>query len=108
MATIRTYLIGFALSILLTLIAFGLLGYHLESDHTFPSHELIVPLLIGLALLQFIVQLVCFLHLGQEHKPRWNVVAFAFAVFVVAVVVGGSLWIMGHLQHQMQDTREVW
>lgn len=106
--TIRSYILGFVLSVALTLLAFGVVWQHLRTDHVSPSHDVALPLLILLALGQLVVQMVCFLHLGRERKPHWNFVAFAFAIFVVAVVVGGSLWIMGHLQHQSQDTSHIW
>jgi cytochrome o ubiquinol oxidase operon protein cyoD len=99
MKTFRAYSMGYGLSVVLTLVAFGLLFYHLRSEHVFPPHEAMVPVLIALAVLQLFVQLVFFLHVGQEEKPRWNSVAFMFAVFVVVVIVGGTLWIMNNLEH---------
>ena len=92
MTTARTYIIGFVLSLLCTLAAFWLVGFVLL------SREMKLSALVVLALAQLIIQLVCFLHLGRERKAHWNVVAFAFAVFVVAVLVGGTLWIMGNLR----------
>lgn len=108
MKTLRAYSMGFGLSIFFTLLAFGLVWYHMQNEHIFPSHEIMVPLLIALAVLQLFVQLVFFLHLGQEEKPRWNSIVFAFAAFVVIILVGGSIWIMNHLEHQTHDTTEIW
>jgi cytochrome o ubiquinol oxidase operon protein cyoD len=108
MKPINAYITGFVLSIGLTLASFGLLYFHIQSDHVFPSHELIVPILVMLAVSQLLVQLIFFLHLGQEDKPRWNSIAFAFAVFIVFVVVGGSLWIMNNLNHGQSSLEELY
>ena len=86
MSTIRTYIIGFALSLALSLVAFGLVYVHISSDHEELPHELLVPLLLALAVAQLFIQMICFLHLGQEKKPRWNVITFSFAAFVVLVL----------------------
>ena len=63
MNTWRTYIIGFVLSIVLSVVAFGLVGAHLKTSHSYPSHELAVPLLIVLAIAQLLVQLLFFLHI---------------------------------------------
>ena len=101
MNTARIYIIGFTLSVLLTLAAFWLVG------QTF-TREVVLVFLVTLAVAQLWVQLICFLHLGREQKPRWHLITFAFAAFIVLVLVGGSIWIMYHLDHQTHDTSEVW
>jgi len=53
-----------------------------------------------LAVIQMFVQLIFFLHLGKENKPRWNTLIFAFMLLVLLIVVLGTLWIMHSL-----DTR---
>lgn len=57
--------------------------------------------LIGFAISQLLVQLIFFLHLGRESKPRWNILVFLFAALVVLIVVVGSLWIMNNLDYHM-------
>jgi cytochrome o ubiquinol oxidase operon protein cyoD len=52
-----------------------------------------------LAIIQLFVQLTFFLHLDRESKPWWNNTAFAFAVIVVVILVGGSIWIMANLNY---------
>src|SRR3989344_2216581 len=99
MGTLKTYVLGFLLSIVLTLVAFGLVQQHVFTDHVFPSHTLAVLVLVVLAVVQLFVQLILFLHVGKEEKPRWNLLALLFALLVVFIVVGGSLWIMQNLQH---------
>lgn len=89
--TYKTYIIGFFLSVLLTLIAFYCVGYQV-----LPAYKL-YWLVAGLALIQLIVQLVFFLHLSTHSKARWNLVSFVFALIVVIILVSGTLWIMYNL-----------
>jgi cytochrome o ubiquinol oxidase operon protein cyoD len=65
------------------------------------DNPLLVTLLVVLALLQFFVQLVYFLHLSAEKGSRWRLFVFSFMVMVVAILVFGSLWIMNNLNYRM-------
>src|SRR3569623_2833919 len=95
--TFQNYLFGLALSVALTFCAFGRVEWHIIGGHEFPPHELVVPAITVLALLQLGVQRVLFLHVGKEPRPMWNLVALAFAGVVVAILIGGTLWIMNNL-----------
>lgn len=95
--TFRAYIIGFGLSILLTFLAFGLTIKHVESGHYFVSHDLMVPVLLGLALIQLVVQLVFFLHVLKEDRPRWNLLFFIGTFGLVFLLVAASLIIMNNL-----------
>jgi cytochrome o ubiquinol oxidase operon protein cyoD len=99
--SLRGYVSGFVLSLLLTLGAYILVRHHLDTHHLSPSDSVAVLWLLILALTQLFVQLVFFLHLGRESKPRWNLVVFLFAVIVVFILVAGSLWIMWNLNYHM-------
>lgn len=94
-----SYILGFILSIILTLIPFGLLMLYQIPGQMLLSLPMLTAIFIVAAIAQLLVQLFFFLHLGRESKPRWNAVSAAFALFIVIVVVGGSLWIMSNLQH---------
>ena len=48
----------------------------------------------ALAVVQIFVHLFYFLHMNASSEQRWNVMAFAFTVVIVAIVVGGTLWVM--------------
>lgn len=65
------------------------------------SHHLFAFALLPLACVQAAVQLIFFLHVGQEKKPRWNLLFFGFMLMVVLLVVVCSLWIMYHLNYNM-------
>ena len=103
MGPLTKYTLGFVLSVVLTLIAFNLNQLYVFTEHVFPTHEMFVPLLVSLAVLQLLVQLILFLHIGSESKPRWNLAALVLALIIVTILVGGTLWIMNNLAHgQMQ------
>ncbi len=65
------------------------------------SHRVFTFALLPLAFVQAAVQLIFFLHVGQEKKPRWNLLFFGFMAMVVFLVVVCSLWIMYNLNYNM-------
>ena len=87
------YIVGFVLSLVLTLVAYVLV------DAEIVHGQAATTAIITLALTQLFVQLVFFLHLNRESKPRWNLTVAAFAVLVVLLLVLGSLWIMQNLNY---------
>ena len=54
-----------------------------------------------IAVAQMGVHLVFFLHITTAPDNANNVLALAFGVLIVCLVVFGSLWVMGHLNHNM-------
>ena len=92
---------GFLLSIAFTLGAYYVVERHSVSGHLDFSHAMILWTISLLAIAQLGVQLFFFLHLGSESKPRWNLLAFLFALLVVVIVVFGSVWIMHNLDYNM-------
>lgn len=93
--TTRSYVAGFLLSIILTVVAYGLVVGHSMSGNA------LVATILGFAMLQMIVQIVFFLHLGREPRPHWNLGFFVATVGLIAVVVGGSMVIMHNLHYNM-------
>lgn len=93
--TFGAYLVGLILCVILTLIAFGLVD-----KRSFDSAGLFIAVSV-LAIIQFFVQCICFLRLNAGVEGRWNLWPFLFSIFVIAVLVGGSLWIMYNLNYFM-------
>jgi cytochrome o ubiquinol oxidase operon protein cyoD len=85
----------------LTLAAYTLIEIHINSAHETFSHPFLTVAILTLAVLQFIVQLFYFLHLGSETGPRWNLVVFLSTLGIVLILVVGSIWIMNHLNYNM-------
>lgn len=94
---IKSYTIGFILSIVLTLAAYLLVTRELL--HGWQLTLAIILLGIG----QTWVQLRLFLHLGEEAWPKWNLLSFLFMALVVLIIVGGSIWIMTHLNDRVMQ-----
>ena len=92
---LRSYVIGFGLAALLTAASFAVV----MTD--FVYGPAVVSALVVLAIGQMGVHLVFFLHLTTGPNNVNNVLALAFGVFVVVLVVLGSIWIMSHLNHAM-------
>ena len=97
--SLTSYVVGFVLSIVFTLSAYALV----TGNHSLPIRGIVVGV-VCLAIVQFGVQLVFFLHLGRGRTSRWNVVAFLFMLLVLGIVVLGSLWIMHNLDYHHDMT----
>ena len=98
--TLRSYIIGFVLSLIFTLGAYGSV-VSFQSGSTIFTQELVVAIVLCFALLQLLVQLIFFLHLGKESNPKWNLGIFISTIAIVLIVVIGSIWIMTHLNYNM-------
>ena len=89
------YFVGLVLAGGLTAVSF-LIG---------PSHLVWAPsipmALIVLAIAQMGVHLVFFLHINTGPDGTNNVLALAFGLLIVFLIMAGSLWIMAHLNHNM-------
>lgn len=93
--TLKSYVIGFITSLVLTGISFSLVTYRLLSGYT------LIYSLVALALTQAIFQLLFFLHLGREPKPKWETAIFFFMLLILFIIVLGSLWVMNDLNERM-------
>lgn len=95
---LASYITGFFLSVVFTIIPFYIVYEHLLIGWA------MVAALVVFAILQLFIQLIFFLHIGEESKPRFNLMSALFAGLVVVIVVIGSLWIMNNLDYNMSST----
>jgi cytochrome o ubiquinol oxidase subunit IV len=86
--SMKAYVIGFILSIILTIIPLFLV-----LNHMMGKTALTVSILIA-AVLQFVVQLFFFMHIRVGEGPRYNAMALILGLVFAATVVIGSIWIM--------------
>jgi len=98
---VRGYLIGLGLSVLATVVAFYLSGTSLVWQPSIPAA------LIVLAIAQIGVHIVFFLHITTRPDSVNNVMALAFGVFIVFVLIVGSVWIMNNLNQNMMPMERI-
>ena len=94
-AGIVGYLIGLGLAVFLTGVSFFIAGTSLV------WHPSIPIALVVLAIAQIGVHLVFFLHITTGPDNVNNVLALAFGVLIVFLLIVGSLWIMYNLNQNM-------
>ena len=95
------YLTGLGLAILLTATSFFVAGTDLVWQPSIPVA------LVVLAIAQMGVHLVFFLHITTGADNTNNVLALAFGILIVILVMGGSLWIMANLNHNMMPMGQI-
>jgi cytochrome o ubiquinol oxidase operon protein cyoD len=93
---IRGYLVGLVLAALLTCVSF-----FIATSSALVWQPSIPIALSVLALAQMGVHLVFFLHITSGPDSVNNVMALAFGLLIVMLLVFGSLWIMTHLDHNV-------
>jgi cytochrome o ubiquinol oxidase operon protein cyoD len=92
----RSYLVGFALAVVLTAIPFWLV-----MDKVFASPGTTAMLLLGLGAVQIIVHMIYFLHMNAKSEGGWNMLALIFTIVLVVITLSGSLWVMYHMNANM-------
>jgi cytochrome o ubiquinol oxidase operon protein cyoD len=98
---VASYLIGLALATLLTAVSFFIARTTMVWEPSIPVA------LVVLAIAQMGVHLVFFLHITAGPDNVNNVMALAFGVLIVLLLMAGSLWIMGHLNHNMMPVDRI-
>jgi len=96
-ANYLSYTAGLALAIVATIGSFVVSQTHLLWPPGIPVG------LVVLAFAQIGVHLVFFLHLGSGPDNTNNILALAFGVLIVFLVITGSIWIIANLSWNMMD-----
>lgn len=92
----RSYLIGFALSAVLTAVPFWLV-----MTGAIANAQVAAAIIIGLAIVQILVHTFFFLHINTRAEGGWTLMALVFALVMITIVISGSVWIMYHLNSNM-------
>ena len=95
------YVIGLALALILTAVSFWV-----ASTSALWGPGVAVGLVV-LAIAQMGVHLVFFLHITSGPDNTNNVLALAFGVLIVFLVMIGTIWIMAHMNANMAPTPEM-
>lgn len=93
--SVKSYIVGFILSIILTVIP-----YYLVVHHAMAFDKLVITVM-AIAILQLLVQVIYFLHLSFKGEEYGKTLSFIFTLVVVFILVGGTIWIMWSLYERM-------
>jgi len=91
----RSYLIGLGLALILTAIPFGVVAWA-----GLPTGAALW-LIAGFALAQIAVHFRFFLHIDLSRQKREDLQLILFTVLLLAIMAGGTIWIMASLQTRM-------
>ena len=94
--SLKTYLIGFGLSVVLTAIPFWLV-----MSGVLDSTLATAIAIMAFAAVQIVVHMIFFLHMNFRAEGGWSMTALAFTVIIVVIMLSGSLWVMYHLNTNM-------
>jgi cytochrome o ubiquinol oxidase subunit IV len=92
----KSYITGFILSIVLTLVPFALV-----MSEVVASHQVILFGISGAAIAQVLVHLHYFLHLDTSSANRWNVLVLLFTLLIMIIIIGGTLVVIYNLNYRM-------
>jgi cytochrome o ubiquinol oxidase subunit IV len=90
-----SYLSGFGLAVLLTLLPFSCVAW------SGFSRDDILWIIAGAAVVQIAVHLRFFLHVDLTQAQREDVQFIVFSFLIVAMMAGGTIWILGNLRYRM-------
>lgn len=97
--SVKSYLVGFALSVILTAIPFWLV-----MAKVLPSPKMTGFVILGFAAVQMVVHMVYFLHMNAKVEGGWSLLALLFTVALVFIMLAGSVWVMYHMNTNMMPT----
>ena len=99
--SLRSYLTGFALSVVLTAVPFWLVMTGAVSN------QATVLAIMAFALVQIVVHMVFFLHMNAKSEGGWTMLALIFTLILVVIALSGSLWVMYHLNVNMMPIHQM-
>ncbi|SHF65959.1 cytochrome o ubiquinol oxidase operon protein cyoD [Kaistia soli DSM 19436] len=99
--TLKSYTVGFVLSVILTAIPFWLV-----MSGTLPTQVTAITI-IAFAVAQIFVHMICFLHMNMKAEGGWSMMALLFTLILVVIALTGSLWVMYHLNTNMMPGHDM-
>ena len=94
--SLRGYVTGFLLSVVLTAIPFWLVMNDVLGNATLTAIVIMI-----FAAVQIVVHMVYFLHMNGRSEGGWNMMGLIFTIVIVVIVLAGSQWVMYHLNTNM-------
>ena len=100
--SLRSYLIGFGLSVVLTAIPFWLV-----MTGALDSRQATALTIMAFAAAQIVVHMIFFLHMSARSENGWTMMALIFTLVIVVIALSGSLWVMYHLNVNMMPGHDM-
>jgi cytochrome o ubiquinol oxidase operon protein cyoD len=100
--SLRGYLIGFGLSVVLTAIPFWLV-----MAGVLDSKLATAIVIMAFAAAQIVVHMIYFLHMNTRAEEGWTMMALIFTIIMVVIALTGSLWVMYHLNTNMMPVHDM-
>jgi len=95
-ATVKGYVIGFILAVVLTAIPFWLV-----MGKVLPSSSMTAAVVLVFGAVQMVVHMVYFLHMNAKVEGGWSMLAMLFTIGLVVIMMAGSVWVMYHMNTNM-------
>lgn len=100
--SLRSYLTGFGLSVVLTAIPFWLVMSGVIDNKTVTAIVVMI-----FAAVQIVVHMIYFLHMNTRAEEGWTMMALIFTIIMVVIALSGSLWVMYHLNVNMMPVHDM-
>lgn len=97
--TMKSYMIGFVLSVILTAIPFWLVMGDVISNKSVAT-----LILVAFAAVQVVVHMVYFLHMNTKSEGGWTFMSMIFTLIIVMIALVGSLWVMYNMNVNMMPS----
>ncbi|MEM1160570.1 MAG: cytochrome o ubiquinol oxidase subunit IV [Pseudomonadota bacterium] len=101
-ASYRSYLIGFVLAVILTVIPFWIVIGEVEIGLGWALF-----IIFGLGALQIMVHVYYFLHVTLRAEDGWQAMSLIFTGVILIIILAGSIWVMFHLHENMMPAHEL-
>jgi cytochrome o ubiquinol oxidase operon protein cyoD len=100
--SVRSYVTGFVLSVILTAIPFGIV-----MTGGLGSPVVTALVVLGFAVVQILVHMVYFLHMTARSEAGWTLLSTLFTLIVVVIMLSGSIWVMYHMNANMMPQMQM-
>ena len=97
--SLKSYLTGFVLAAVLTIIPFWLVMTGVLGDK-----QATALVIMAFAAVQIVVHMIYFLHMSPRSEGGWILMALIFTLVLVGIALSGSMWVMYHLVANMAPT----
>lgn len=101
-ATVKGYVTGFLMSVVLTAIPFWLV-----MGKVLPTPGSTAFVILGFAVVQIVVHMVYFLHMNSKVEGGWSMLALIFTGALLLIMLAGSIWVMYHLNTNMMPVHDM-